>query len=425
MLMCRRLSVLRDGPDLGCHADGLTLPCGLSSRIFLLMMLQLRFALAGSALLLMSSCGGGGGGGTGNASGTTVTGVSFKGPTAGATVCAYQIDNAAPGRKGAQVGSCAVTSSDGSYTLTLPAGTSSDLLLESTGGTYCSDESVFSSGACSGGGTPVAMGTAALRTVVTAGGSSVSAPLTLLTTAAINNAGTLSATTFNTAYAGVAATVGVDNTDPAASPSSGTLNTALSNLAAQVGTDATQVATVVQAVASGNAVDFECRALEASDALVGGSDIKQFSSCTEDGTNATVDTYAFGPGTLSDLLGGSTLSGTYTRSIQEGVCGSTTGLDLAGSGSTTMSISYGGVQAVPFGTTVAGSSTQAGSASRFTIDLASSGGFITAQTRKVLFCRQQASFGSQAFSGFLTAGTDTREGYLSRVDTSATFVGAP
>ncbi len=177
------------------------------------MKLTRSFASAALLLALLSGCGGddassaaAGGGGA------TVTGAVVKGPVLGATVCAYAITG---GAKGAQVvlspgagtagtihAGCYVTPADGSYNFAVPAGTSGDLLVEATGGTFCSNETPIVSGACPGGGTLLNLGSAVMRALVsvsTSGNATVYT--TPLTTAAIGAAGaSLTAGSFNTQF---------------------------------------------------------------------------------------------------------------------------------------------------------------------------------------------------------------------------------
>jgi len=205
-------------------------------------------------------------GGDGNdpapADATKVAGQVFKGPTSGASVCVYAVNAGAKGAKvAAQSGStpavadgCVVTGADGSYNFILPAGTRGELLVESSGGTYCSDESNYNGSSCAGGGTPVAMGANPMKAVVAAPASgTVNAPLTLLTTAAVQAAPTLGTSAFQSAYGTIAANFNAP-TDPATSPASGDLTTALKKLAVYVGTSTSDLADIVSGIAAGTLV---------------------------------------------------------------------------------------------------------------------------------------------------------------------------
>ena len=222
-----------------------------------------------AAALSLAGCGGSSGGGGGPSptpasSGGSITGQAFKGPTRGATVCLYALDPAAPDRKGAAVpaqpgslptidNGCIVTGGDGQFHVQLPDTATGELLVESTGGTYCSDESTFDGTSCAHGGAPVPMGSNALRTVVSVPGSgrTASAPLTVLTTAAVGAAGALGAAGFNTAYATVASNFGLAGTAANADPASGALNNMLRGLSRHLGADNRLIASLVERIADG------------------------------------------------------------------------------------------------------------------------------------------------------------------------------
>ena len=123
--------------------------------------------LLGPVLLaILAACGGGGGGSVG----PIVTGSVVKGPVSGATVCAYEITagakgaaipaDAAAGATGSISGGCYVTGADGSYALALPVSAAGEILLESTGGKFCSDEFRVANDACAAPATLVDLGTA-------------------------------------------------------------------------------------------------------------------------------------------------------------------------------------------------------------------------------------------------------------------------
>jgi hypothetical protein len=198
-------------------------------------------SLLGLLVAVVAGCGGGGdAGGTPAATppvvtppivaatGGTITGTILKGPVNSATVCLFKIDNTVAGKKGsavvatAPVGStavngCVVSASDGAFSLTLPEGFAGDVLLEASGGTYCSNEAVFDKAnlVCGGsGGTSVAMGTNSLRSVVKApaSGSTATLAVTPFSTAALANtiaAGALNVDAFNTQFAQLVGSLGL------------------------------------------------------------------------------------------------------------------------------------------------------------------------------------------------------------------------
>lgn len=197
----------------------------------------------GSMVMLaaLAACGGGGSGsgvdagggaaagGGGGATGPVVTGGVVKGPVLGATVCVYAVTG---GVKGARidlsgagvVAGCFVTGADGLYSLSLPAGTSGDLIIEATGGQYCSDEQPIAGGACGGGATLESLAgvTMATATTLATGGASTVVYATPLTTAALNGVGAgFNTAAFNAQYqALVGQVVGVGSAlTPATAPS--------------------------------------------------------------------------------------------------------------------------------------------------------------------------------------------------------------
>ena len=155
--------------------------------------MALKRVLISLAGLALAACGG-----SGNLDGPTVDGGVVKGPVSGATVCVYRLVagskgeqipvSVAAGAAGSISGGCYVTPADGSYSFRLPRGTTGDLLVEATGGTFCSNEEVLAGGACPGGGTPVALGSSVMSSVASvqsnAGATVYTTPLT---TAAVNN----------------------------------------------------------------------------------------------------------------------------------------------------------------------------------------------------------------------------------------------
>lgn len=437
-----------------------------------------RMGAIASAVVLVAGCGGDGGDAAASPGGS-LSGTSFKGPTAGATICAYQIDNAAAGKKGAKVqaqagstasvsNGCVVTANDGTYTFVLPAGTTSDLILESTGGTYCSDESVFNGTSCAGGGTPIAMGSNALRTVATPGaGGKVDAPLTLLTTAAANNAssGTLNASNFNTAYGTVATNFGLSNKSPSASPDTTTeLKTALANLAGYVGGDTSGLSTIVANVAGGTlkansgtistteTTPIHCEAFDTSAPsdlaynYMGATGnppvptpysypLSEFSGCvnTADGNHSYVY-YDLNYGNL--VKGGAPVTGTYYESRYSGGCsnGNTNAAVFSdsqylGGGQTSMTMQWVDNAALPLSATTDPSKSQSGTVSRLTVVLqggnGNSLGLASTTTYHHLACRTARASYVGTTARFLLTSTSSPvvNGSLSRLEPNGVFTG--
>ncbi|MCW5654395.1 hypothetical protein [Hydrogenophaga sp.] len=163
-----------------------------------------------SVLLLgtLAACGGGGDGGGAGSNGPLVTGAAVKGPVEGASVCVYAVSGGTRGARidlsGAQVvNGCYVTQADGVYRLALPAGSSGDVVIEASGGRYCSDEQPVTAGTCGGGATLTSLAGQTMVTAVTlpAVGASVQAYATPLTTAAFNaTTGVFSAAAFDAQF---------------------------------------------------------------------------------------------------------------------------------------------------------------------------------------------------------------------------------
>jgi DNA-binding beta-propeller fold protein YncE len=107
------------------------------------------------------------------AAGIALSGAVVDGPVAGATLSAYAVSSA--GVVGTTALATATTSSTGSYTLTLPAGTTGAVLVKSTGGTFVDDVT---------GKTVSAPTLEALIPTIAAGATAVTAQLTPLTTIA-------------------------------------------------------------------------------------------------------------------------------------------------------------------------------------------------------------------------------------------------
>ncbi|HVB06714.1 MAG TPA: hypothetical protein VNF07_10775 [Acidimicrobiales bacterium] len=141
----------------------------------------------------------------------------MNGPVVGATVCFYWVVNgamgaqisvtAAAGDSGHADGAgCYVTGLDGTYDVVTPSGTTGEVLVVATGGTYCSDESQESSDGRCGTGQLIDATGDALQTFVQISGDAAppSAPATPLTTAAVDQAldetGGLTPADFATAF---------------------------------------------------------------------------------------------------------------------------------------------------------------------------------------------------------------------------------
>lgn len=409
-------------------------------------------AAACAVALVVAACGGG----SSSGSSTTVSGTSFKGPTAGASICFYAIDNAASDRKGAKVAAqpgstpsvadgCVVTANDGTYTAILPAGTTGDLLVESTGGTYCSDESIYNGTSCSGGGTPIAMGGAKLKTVVGASGAVANAPLTLLTTAAVNAAPSLTGDNFKSSYATVAANVGIADTNPGSNPSQGELKTALVNLSTYVGGDTTGVDGVVQTLASGGLKTqggqlatgdgVACSALEGT-ALQS----ETLYSCEDkaDGS-AFLRGLSFGfsgSPVLADAQGEGQLAGlTFANDRCAAIWANPFGHSPASTTTYPMAVTYEGVETLARQASADASKSQSGTASKLAFTIypgttqnmgtpgASQAVALTPtplRTEKHLFCRTGTTNGAP--SGYLTStSSPLKDGYFTRIDTTRLF----
>lgn len=170
----------------------------------------LKSSTGAIALALIAGCGGGG---SATGSGAAITGGVMKGPVLAATVCVYQLNG---GAKGAQVpvtlasgasgainAGCYVTAADGAYSFNLPAGTTGDVLIEATGGSFCSNEVPIVANACAGGGTVVNLGGAVMTSAVAVPASGAATIYTTpLTTAAVNAAAgaSFTAASFNTQF---------------------------------------------------------------------------------------------------------------------------------------------------------------------------------------------------------------------------------
>lgn len=205
-------------------------------------MLIPRILIATATALVLVACGGGGdGGSTVGGTSTTLSGAVVKGPVDGAQVCAYAL---AGNTKGALLGACATTDTDGNYTLNLPVG-SGPLWLQASGGTYI-DEATSLSTLLSAGGP--------LSTLITANGGTVNAMLTPLTTLALNSAvatvggsGTLNAAAFSAAETQLLSTFNL--------PASLDINGTLPAFGAGINSYGTALTAISQMVKNGTKLD--------------------------------------------------------------------------------------------------------------------------------------------------------------------------
>jgi len=159
--------------------------------------MQWRVGITVGLAVLLAACGGGGG------ADTAISGGVVKGPVLGATVCAFALTGGAKGARlpvrvyggvgsgsGTVANGCFVTAADGAYHFLLPDGTQGEVLLEATGGRFCSNEVPVASGACAGGGTLVDLGASVMKAVTAAIDGETSTVYTSpLTTAAVEAAG--------------------------------------------------------------------------------------------------------------------------------------------------------------------------------------------------------------------------------------------
>lgn len=206
----------------------------------------------------LAACGGGGDGGGGGAGAPVIHGGAVKGPVQGASVCVYAVSGGARGARielaGSQVvNGCYVTQADGLYHLNLPAGTTGDVIIEASGGQYCSDEQPVAAGACGGGAMLESLAGQVMVTAATVPtpGGSAQAYATPLTTAAFNGTtGVFSAAAFNAQFqALVGQIVGVGSSLTPATPPSAANSPFLAQLAAylQSGGSWPQLLTALQA----------------------------------------------------------------------------------------------------------------------------------------------------------------------------------
>lgn len=215
-------------------------------------------AISSGMALLISACGGGGDSGSG-ASSSSVSGGASKGPLNGATVCAYQLTPTGKGDLVPATGSnasegCVSTGADGLYNLNLGNSFAGSLLIEATGGQYCSTEIQVAAGACASG--MLLNQTIPFTSVVeiSNAGTAVNSAVNPLTTAAVNNAliaGALTNSTFQTNFTTLINNLGLTNVSPTSTPAnSAALATFLANLAAFVA-EGNSLATAIDMVEMG------------------------------------------------------------------------------------------------------------------------------------------------------------------------------
>lgn len=200
--------------------------------------------------LALSGCGGGG---SGSATAVaTVEGGVVEGPVLGARVCVYRLNG--NGSRGPQVpvsalatmpadasidNGCYVTPASGSYGFAIPPD-SGDVIVESTGGRFCTNEASVFNGACSAGARLVNLGNGTLRTLVRtpAAGTAVTSYLTPVSTAAfdtMSQAGTPSLTAFTNRFTTVLGQLSLSGFTPASNPLGSTaFASALQNQANQI-----------------------------------------------------------------------------------------------------------------------------------------------------------------------------------------------
>lgn len=201
-------------------------------------------------------------------SAATINGSVLKGPVNAATVCAFKPDANATGKKGAQVAvtgatatnNCVATAADGSYSLSLPTGTTGDLIIEAGGGTYCSNEAAYDATVktCAGtGGTPIALLVAKLSTVIEALAAEVvaSAVVTPLSTSSFANmvaAGLATVVAFRSQFTALVTTTGLPSSLSAATLANDpTLQGVLASFQKIAGTDPTTLNTFLTGLATG------------------------------------------------------------------------------------------------------------------------------------------------------------------------------
>jgi hypothetical protein len=398
----------------------------------------LRRGTVAAAIASLAACGGGNG--TPAPEAAVLAGQSYKGPAAGATVCLYRIDAAAAGGRGApvpaQAGStpgldgngCVVTGDDGRWSAVLPAGTRGELLVESTGGTWCSDESVPVGGTCGGGATAVAMGSLRLRTVATVGaGGTLAAPLTLLTTAAVQAAAPLDAGSFRASYAAIARRMGLDGGEAGAEPGEGLLGALLRRLGGYLGGDSGAGETVVGQIAGGQ--------LQAPGGELAPPEVVACAAMDDDGPVRTdlVGLYACrdNPGggfTTTQwsffwseaLAGGAPVEGSYHEYRYEGRC--STGGPFVDSLTLPMTVRAAGAVALPLQASADPARAQSGRATRLEFAVqGDAGAGIPARTVRQLACRLPRDDGGRPYLHLSATGGPLQGGWPTRIEPRVTW----
>lgn len=402
-----------------------------------------RFRVGTIALavhVLLSGCGGGSDSNPPAAMVSTLRGQAYIGPTVGAKVCAYRVDAEADDGKGEQVlaasgsgplkGGCVGTDGDGRFSLVLPPGVSGELLVESTGGVYCSGAGVVGDTTCADGEAVVQMGGVALRSIVTTPvpGAVSDVPMTLLTTAAASRA--RGSAGFISEYSSIAQRFQLGGLTPYAQPLEAGLVEALSSLSIYLGRDTALLDEVVAAIGTGE-IGYANRRVKAAAELVcsplAGRDTKninRIATCRETGDGVLVASYSFENGALASLLTGMTVGGEYSEARYTGSC-SDMG-DTLSRVSTRFTMEYKGIQVVERSASSNPLWAQEGSASMLKTALAAGGTLDLPQTvtRNHLFCRTSPATATDEMKGYLTLDTSPmKAGSLSRFDVSSPAAG--
>jgi hypothetical protein len=306
------------------------------------------------------------------------------------------------------------------------------------------------------------MASAKLRSVIAtpASGAVANVPLTLLTTAAVRGAGTLSAGSFDSAYGTIAGQFGISETTPSTSPASGALQTALASLATYLGGDTTLLERVVTGISGGSITagsgnvsapaEFSCSPLASTDLSYTGMSMGYMPSPIPGGPMMpmpvpyTVQSYGLGGACsnsadgvssiesyystsgMGNLLAGTELTGTYSETRYTGRCGELDRTYVSG-GSAGMTMQYTGSQAIARSASADPLKAQEGTASKLRVTLQPGGslGLVQPTTHNHLFCRTQAAPSQTiSFLGFMTtANSPEKDGSLSRIDGVTPYTG--
>ena len=283
------------------YENRLTLPLRVARTVYLLLS------------LLLAACGSSGGGGGSSVASTTagsvVSGSATKGPLKGATVCIYASDANASNGLGAQIepasgvgisNGCYFTGADGGYSFILPVGATRNVVVVSTGGSYCADESqVQNDNTCTGGAQlQVVPGGFSLTAAVTLpdNNGNASVHVTPLSQAAWQNA-LANRSSFDQEFSTLRASLGLSNavTTATAPASSTELKTLLSQVAVSI---SAQGGTSLQ-----SAIDL----LSSGQQPVGSPDLACASQTTQEGElrcllNFSKVTQLDAPPTISEAL---------------------------------------------------------------------------------------------------------------------------